>query len=87
MHRTKFDEHVTKQFRNEACGLPKDAGAAISKVVTGERNQTLKPSTLDMLNSAWQSVVEPATGYDSYASFRLGVNKELGRAFGLSQKT
>lgn len=86
MNRSKFDEHVTKYFRNEACGLSKDAGSANSKVMTNSTKYKPRASTVEVLNSYWQSIVQPITGYESYASFRLDVNKELARTFGLSHK-
>lgn len=39
-HSTKFDEHILKLARNEASGLPRDAGLVASpvKVHLGEAN-------------------------------------------------
>lgn len=83
LHVSKFDDHVLKQHRNEKCGLPKDAGLTNPKVMANNGTEYLPaPSTIEALNQKWRSIVEPITGYDSYKSFRQGVNRELGRGFG-----
>lgn len=84
LHGSKFDEHILKSFRNEACGLPKEAGMMNSKVVASAPKLTPELSTVEVINHKWQSIVQSATGYDSYESFRLGVNRELGRRYGLA---
>jgi len=81
---TKFDEHNIKLMRNEIMGLDKHAGFGnnVGKVRNGivnEGNEVLSERSLSLLDKKWKEVVTPATGYDSYAEFRAGINKELDR--------
>lgn len=87
-HPTKYDEHMLKEARNEACGLSPRAGLdgrSAGKVHVGGAGRgraRLSPGTLAEMDRKWAEVVAPATGYASYAEMRTGVNAELGRTWG-----
>jgi hypothetical protein len=84
---TKYDEHMLKEARNEACGLHPRAGldgSSAGKVRTGKigkGKEVFAPETVEAFKRKWDEVMLPATGYASYEEFRAGVNKELGRKF------
>lgn len=83
-HADKYDEHMLKLARNEACGLPKLAGLhehSVGKVRIGSReNDVLSSETLQKMDQRWQEVVFPVTGCRNYDELREQVNKELGRS-------
>lgn len=80
---SKYDEHHLKLWRNEACGLPKDAGLSSTKVRGGGSGPKPQPSPAIkcILDEKWESIVFSATGYACYEDLRAGINKELGRSF------
>lgn len=85
-HLSQFDEHPIKYARNEAAGLPKNAGMCgnAGKVRNGQVNASksiLKKRTLAMIDRQWKEVVMRSTGYRTYEDLRKGINKELGRKF------
>jgi len=85
-HPTKFDEHPLKHARNEAVGLPKNAGfhGNSGKVRKGEINASkiiLPAHILQKIDQQWKEVITAETGYESYEAFRAGINRELGRSF------
>ncbi|KAL3939954.1 MAG: hypothetical protein SGBAC_005411 [Bacillariaceae sp.] len=68
-----FDEKLSKLSRNEACGLPKDAGMQKSKIVNGKKGEgTLQLSRRlrDAIQMKWKEVVQPETGCESYEALR-----------------
>jgi hypothetical protein len=84
---TKYDEHMLKEARNEACGLHPRAGldgrsaAKVRVGKVGKGKDALMPEVVDAFKLKWNEVMLPATGYASYEEFRAGVNSELGRQF------
>jgi len=85
-HFNKFDEHPIKYARNEAVGLPRDAGLTGNpgKVRTGQTNggkDVFSSSSLDKIDAQWTEVVTTATGYKTYEDLRRGINEELKRNF------
>eukprot|EP00210_Caulerpa_lentillifera_P005290 g5054.t1 len=85
-HCTRFDDHPIKHARNEAVGLPRDAGLTgnAGKVRNGISNSAkdvLPQSVIDQIDAQWNEVVTSVTGYKSYEEFRNGINKELNRIF------
>ena len=85
-HSSKFDEHLLKNQRNEAIGLPRDAGmqgnaGKVRKGAVNESKEVLPDFILDKIDQTWKKTVTPVTGYDSYEALRKGINKELGRSF------
>lgn len=74
-----FDEKLTKLGRNEACGLPKDAGMQDTKLNRGKAG-TGKAKLSDELQQAiqqkWKDVVEPVTGCTTYNELRLALGRE-----------
>ena len=85
MFPTKYDEHMLKEARNEACGRPRNAGlegsrnSKVRKGNVGGGKKALSPETLRAMQEKWESVVLPITGYANYEELRAGVNAELGR--------
>jgi Sulfotransferase domain len=78
-HSYMFDEKLTKLGRNEACGLPKDAGMQDTKLNRGKAG-TGKAKLSDELQQAiqqkWKDVVEPVTGCTTYNELRLALGRE-----------
>jgi hypothetical protein len=72
-HESKFDEKLTKRGRNEACGLPKDAGMKHSKIVNGEQGRgkrELPDSLKKAIDKKWKEVLELDTGCANYEELR-----------------
>jgi len=85
-HATKYDEHPMKLVRNEAAGLPRDAGLTgnpgkVRKGVSNCGKDVLPQYILDQIDARWNQVVTTVTGYKTYEEFRNGINKELKRNF------
>lgn len=83
-HLTKFDEHHFKQAMNVHSGRPQDAGTTSGKVREGVLGANKKELSLQLqaaLQQRWTDYMLPRTGYKTYAEFRRGINKELGRPF------
>lgn len=82
---TKYDEHMLKEARNEACGLHPRAGldtgdnAKVREGSVGGGKKALTDLTMEAMQEKWNEVVLPVTGYKSYAELRAGVNAEQGR--------
>ena len=84
---TKYDEHMLKEARNEACGLHSRAGldgrsagkVRVGKI--GQGNDKVANETVEAFKKKWDEVMLHVTGYVSYEEYRAGVNKELGRKF------
>lgn len=84
----KYDEHPLKIARNEACGRPpyspalaRTQSGKVRAGVPGGNKRDLSPELRSAILAKWNEVVEPATGYASYADMRRGINAELGRPF------
>lgn len=70
-HGTKFDDHLVRDARNAACGLP--ASGATSKVRKGKSGEGAREAPAEVVavwEREWRRVVEPATGCGSYAELR-----------------
>ena len=85
-HAHKYDEHVLKRMRNPAVDLPEGAGtsSACAKVRVGasHSSKSALPDHLhDKIQQKWKELVAAQTGYETYESFRDGINKELKRSF------
>ena len=81
-HSYHFDEKLTKRKRNEACGLPKDAGLRDSKIrrgLSGVGADSLSPEIRSGIAEKWRAQVFPVTGCASY--------DELRRKFGAAVDT
>ena len=68
-----FDEKLSKLARNEACGLPKEAGTKKSKIVNGKKGEgklQLSQRLRDAIQAKWQEVVQPETGCENYEALR-----------------
>lgn len=73
-HEDKFDEKLSKLARNEACGLPKDAGMKKSKIVKGiegRGKRELSMELRELITTKWKTVVEPETGCATYEELRM----------------
>ena len=76
-HEGQFDEHMTKEKRNPACGLLPSAGARNSKVMGGAGGRPrMADGTVEKLHARWRASVAAETGYETYADLR--------RAYGLN---
>lgn len=75
-HGSKFDDHLVRNTRNAACGLP-DSGTTskVRKGKAGEGARELPPEVVETWDREWKRVVEPATGHGSYAEMRRETTK------------
>lgn len=80
-HGRQFDDHLIRDARNVAAGLPADA--TTSKLRTGKSGSyrtVLSERVLAALDEQWQHIVLPSTGLQGYAEFAaaiLGKQKAL----------
>lgn len=68
-HKEKFDEHLTKDARNEMMGLPWEAGRENNKVkqgVVGAAGAVMTPDLQEAMRVKWEGVVIPALGLADY---------------------
>ena len=75
----KFDENVMKKLLNKACGLPKDAGMASSKVRVGSSAEGRKVLPKDIqreIQEKWETVVAPVTGCATYQELHRAWKEE-----------
>jgi hypothetical protein len=78
-HQSQFDEKLSKLTRNEACGLPKDAGMSktkMSKGKEGEGKLELSDELREGIRQKWKQVVEPETGCATYDDLRKKLKVE-----------
>jgi hypothetical protein len=70
-HGTRFDDHLVRNARNAACGLP-DSGTTskVRKGKSGEGSREVPREVLEVWNQEWKRIVEPVTGQGSYAELR-----------------
>lgn len=73
-HESQFDEKLSKLARNEAMGLPVNAGLTGGGKIRdgksgGGRIQLSATLTAD-LDARWVKQMEPATGFSSYKALR-----------------
>jgi hypothetical protein len=72
-HSSQFDEKISKITRNEACGLPKEAGMRKGKIAVGKgRNgaSALSPDVKKEIQTKWNEVVLPVTKCATYDELR-----------------
>jgi hypothetical protein len=70
-HERQFDDHLVREARDAACGLP--AGGHSTKVAVGRSGtarQALGAAVLEAMDGAWQRHVTAATGLPGYAAMR-----------------
>ena len=70
-HETQFDDHLVREARDGACGLP--GGARTSKVRAGrvgDHAHELSAEIIDGLNYIWHRDIETRFGFASYAQLR-----------------
>mmetsp|Transcript_24113 Transcript_24113/g.66832 ORF Transcript_24113/g.66832 Transcript_24113/m.66832 type:complete len:337 (-) Transcript_24113:22-1032(-) len=78
-HSGHFDEKISKIARNEACGLPKDAGMRSSKVgggLSGLGKVVLSEELHTLIEVKWKDQVFPVTACSSYGDFRAHLARE-----------
>mmetsp|Transcript_494 Transcript_494/g.1046 ORF Transcript_494/g.1046 Transcript_494/m.1046 type:complete len:314 (-) Transcript_494:257-1198(-) len=79
-HKQHFDERLAVTHRNGPCGLPPDAGT-VGKVRTGASGggkKELSEATLQAIEARWREIVEPVTGFTTYAEMREASRAERG---------
>jgi hypothetical protein len=72
-HQSQFDEKLSKLTRNEACGLPKDAGMSKTKIANGKEGKgklELSDELREGIRQKWKQVVDPETGCATYGDLR-----------------
>lgn len=78
-HASQFDEKLSKLSRNEACGLPKDAGMKGGKLrggASGDGKEKLSPELQEKIQRKWKEVVSPVTCCETYPELRASLAKE-----------
>ena len=73
-HERQFDDHLVRQARDAACGLP--AGGHTTKVATGASGgarQLLSASVHEALADVWRRTITPSTGLADYAAMRAAL--------------
>ncbi|GMH41151.1 hypothetical protein BSKO_09061 [Bryopsis sp. KO-2023] len=88
-HWEKFDERPLKTLFNWHWDRPATAGldGQNSKVRQGKRTEIKFSDDLQKkFDLKWDATMKPVTGYASYKEMREGINKELGRKFGVQEK-
>jgi hypothetical protein len=76
-HENHFDEKLSKLARNEACGLPKNAGMQGGKIVngkTGSGSVLLSAELRAKIDKKWREVVDPVTKCATYEDLRKQLN-------------
>jgi hypothetical protein len=72
-HSSKFDEKLSKLSRNEACGLPKEAGMNKGKIAMGKDRKgdlILSKEIKDGIQQKWNDIVRPVTNCSNYEELR-----------------
>jgi hypothetical protein len=77
-HSHRFDDHVLRNARHVAWGLPADEGHS-AKVTSGSSTE-ISATLQAAMDAKWSEVVEPALGFESYAAFRASIDNPLGVA-------
>ena len=70
----RFDDHLVRNARSAACGLP--ASGTTSKVrkgKSGEGAREVPPEVLDVWDREWKRIVAAATGHNSYPELRAAI--------------
>ena len=77
-HGHQFDDHLLRDARNEAAGLPASAGSTkVRKGKIGGYKQALSEDVLSALHKKWQEIVTPVVGIENYDELRkaISINK------------
>ena len=77
-HEAQFDEHMSKQMRNAACGLAPDAGMQGGKInqgKSGHAKTALPDDLVEDIHRKWRQVLTPVLGAASYSEFRQSQGK------------
>ena len=70
-HERHFDDHLTAEARNTACGLPPDARSSKVKAGrTGGHAGALGTVMLDRLDAIWKREIAEPLGFSDYAALR-----------------
>ena len=70
-HGSKFDDHLVRNARNAACGLPSSGSTTkVRKGKSGEGSRELPLEVVEVWDRAWRRIVQPATGHGSYPAMR-----------------
>ncbi len=74
-HSRQFDDHLIRQTRDSACGLP--PGGGVGKVRSGrvgDHAVELGPQVCDEMDMIWESDISACFGFASYAALRAELN-------------
>lgn len=74
-HETRFDDHLIRETRDEACGIP--PGGSSSKVRSGnvgDHATALTDEIIAALDRQWEENITATLGHASYAALRASLN-------------
>lgn len=70
-HVTQFDDHLFREARDAACGIPPGGGSAkVRKGSVGDSALELSAQTRDRLDAVWREQIGDRFGFDTYADLR-----------------
>jgi len=70
-HERQFDDHLVTEARNQACGLPRDAGSSkIKSGKVGAHKDVLSDATRTRLDQVWACEIEAVLGLRDYDDLR-----------------
>ena len=79
-HGSKFDDHLVRNARNAACGLPSSGSTTkVRKGKSGEGSREVPRQVAEVWDREWKRIVEPATGCASYGELRAAAADLLRR--------
>ncbi len=79
-HDSQFDDHLIRDARNVAAGLPPNSGNSKVRVGnSGDRHNSLSKEVLDLLDALWVQIVTPTTGLENYAQYRAAIASQLSK--------
>ena len=76
VHQRQFDDHLTRDARDELMGLP--PGSSTAKVYAAAPNLRLTTDLIADLETVWRREITSALGFESYAEMRASLPNPLG---------
>ena len=77
-HARQFDDHLVRQTRDVACGLP--PGGSASKIDKGQAGARVPDAIRRTFAARWRETMEPEFGLASYAELDRMLSPDWGRA-------